>query len=209
MVLKLHADWSDRRVADVCGISPMTVARLRVVATGDSGQLSARVGRDGKSRPTDPVRARHRIAHALKANPGASIRQIAESTGASQATVRDVRTRLENGADVLSPRLAKAYQQRQAAQSQSTEQGSIAGDGRQDGASELPTSLDPLFKEWFDGHRLKSDTEWQPWVDSIPIGRVYEVVDAVRASADVWRRFASALENRARQHRAARRRLSA
>src|SRR5205823_12956635 len=42
-----HPDWSDRRIAEVCGLSPRTIASIRARSTGETPQLSERVGRDG------------------------------------------------------------------------------------------------------------------------------------------------------------------
>jgi len=51
----------------------------------------ARVGRDGRVRPLHPQAQRIRIAEAIKAHPGASLRGIAGPIGASPETVRRVR----------------------------------------------------------------------------------------------------------------------
>jgi len=92
-ILELVPSWSDRRIAVVSGLSPKTVARLRSRATVDSAQLRARLGRDGRLRPVDPAEVRRRAAEVVRKEPEASTRSIAARTGASQATVRDVRHR--------------------------------------------------------------------------------------------------------------------
>jgi ParB-like chromosome segregation protein Spo0J len=176
-ILDLVPDWSDRRVASVTGLSPKTVARLRrcrteARATEDSAQLRGRVGRDGKLRPLDPAAVRRRVAEALRGDPRASNREIAKRTGASQATVRDVRQRLSSG----------------------NKTPTSAVDGR------LPGVVPSDFAEWFD-ERHVDDTSWQDFVDAIPISRVYEIADTARARSESWRAFASALEDRARGHR--------
>jgi ParB-like chromosome segregation protein Spo0J len=100
-IVQLVPDWSDRRIAGVSGLSPKTVARLRTRATVDSAQSRARVGRDGRLRPLDPTEVRRRVAEAVRSDPEASTRAIAARTGASQATVRDVRQRLSRGLSEL------------------------------------------------------------------------------------------------------------
>lgn len=100
-IVQLVPDWSDRRIAGVSGLSPKTVARLRARATGDSAQSRARLGRDGRRRPLDPTEVRRRVAEAVRSDPEASTRAIAARTGASQATVRDVRQRLSRGLSEL------------------------------------------------------------------------------------------------------------
>jgi transposase len=194
-IVRLNPAWSDRRIAETCGLSPMTVARVRSRSTDRNGQLSARVGRDGKSRPTDPVEARHRIADAIKANPNASMREIARQTGASQGTVRDVRARLQRGEEVLSPRLARAHNRKQEVREPSRGQPRTAAAYRV--ASE--------FVDWFERHRLRADTDWERWVDGVPLSRVYEVADVARECGESWLRFASALELRVRRRRESRR----
>jgi ParB-like chromosome segregation protein Spo0J len=190
-ILELVPDWSDRRVASVSGLSPKTVARLRrcsteTRATEDSAQLRGRVGRDGKLRPIDPSAVRRRVAEALRTDPRASNREIAKRTGASQATVRDVRQRLSQGASVVS----SLSEQRRKRNKTPTS----ASDGRFPGV--VPTD----FAEWFE-ERHVDDTSWRDFVDAIPISRVYEIADTARARSESWRAFASALEDRARGRR--------
>src|SRR5262249_39514755 len=71
-VLAVHPDWSDRRIAGICALSPKTVGRLRVVSGAcDSDHVTSldvavRVGRDNRLRPVDSGLARERVAEALK-----------------------------------------------------------------------------------------------------------------------------------------------
>ena len=60
-VLEMHNDWSDRLVAQVCGLSDKTVGRLRKT-TAEIPQSTARIGRDGRHRPTDTRLLRNEIA---------------------------------------------------------------------------------------------------------------------------------------------------
>lgn len=187
------AEWSDRRIAQVCGLSPKSVARLRLTADGsteDSPQSAVRIGRDGRKRPVNPAEMRHRIAQAFLEDPHASIRGVAERTGAARGTVRDVHSRLQRGEDVLPPRLA-----------------SRAGDGDDPPAIKEDRSFQSRqetleFAEWFEAHQVKSNTEWESFVAAIPVSRIYEVSDAARQCSDVWRDFASALEGRIRRRAA-------
>jgi ParB-like chromosome segregation protein Spo0J len=185
-ILKLVPDWSDRRVAAVSGLSPKTVARLRPRATGDSAQLRGRVGRDGKLRPADPAAVRRRVAEALRADPDASTREIAKLTGTSQGTVRDVRQRLSQGANVVSSISEQRRKRKNGSSSPST--------------GLLPEVVSAEFARWFEGHHI-DDTSWKGFVDTIPISRVYEIADSARRRSECWRAFAAALEDRARGHR--------
>jgi hypothetical protein len=93
-IIVLHPEWSDRVIGETCALAPKTVAGIRRCATGEGAQLPVRRGRDGRSRPVDPVPGRNRIAAAPVDEPGASLRRIAALTGTSVNTVRDVRRRV-------------------------------------------------------------------------------------------------------------------
>ena len=96
-VLGAHPNWSDRRIAGICALSPKTVGRLRVASgasePGAAAQTDAgvRVGRDNRLRPVDSVSARERVAKALEEHPDASLRSVAALAGVSPETVRSVR----------------------------------------------------------------------------------------------------------------------
>jgi ParB-like chromosome segregation protein Spo0J len=189
-ILALVPDWSDRRVAVVSGLSPKTVGRLRARATVDSAQSRARVGRDGRLRPVDPSEVRRRVADVVRADPDASTRSIASRTGASQATVRDVRQRLSRGASEL---LGAGGRRRKRKQS----------DAPSDVSPVSPVPADVVasdFAAWFEQRSIE-DAQWQRFVRDLPISRVYEVADACRRHSASWRAFAIALEDRARAHR--------
>jgi ParB-like chromosome segregation protein Spo0J len=186
-ILELVPDWSDRRIAVVSGLSPKTVGRLRTRATVDSAQSRARLGRDGRLRPVDPAEVRRRVAEAVRLQPDASTRAIAARTGASQATVRDVRQRLSQGASELLGPPARRKKHKQAPAS--------GGDG-----PPRPEAAPSDFAAWFEQRSIE-DADWQRFVRDLPISRVYEVADACRRYSVSWRNFAIALEDRARAHR--------
>ncbi|MFG2041307.1 ParB N-terminal domain-containing protein [Dactylosporangium sp. NPDC048998] len=89
--------WSDRAIAAATGLSAKTVKRLRQRSSAEVLQLNTRVGRDGRTRPIDAAANRRRVAEAVMAHPGASLREIARIAGVSPATVRDVRRRITAG----------------------------------------------------------------------------------------------------------------
>ena len=96
-VLGSHGDWSDRRIAEICALSPGTVKGLRGTSarpSADSDQLDIRTGRDGRSRPVDPGNTRSRIREVLRTRPDASLREIARVAACSPETVRAVRSSL-------------------------------------------------------------------------------------------------------------------
>lgn len=186
-ILELVPSWSDRRIAVVSGLSPKTVARLRSRATADSAQLRARLGRDGRLRPVDPAEVRRRVAEVVRSEPEASTRSIAARTGASQATVRDVRQRLSRGASELLGAPGRRKKRKRAA--------APSGD-----PPPRPDIVPGDFAAWFEQRSIE-DTDWQRFVNDLPISRVYEVADACRRHSASWRAFAIALEDRARTHR--------
>jgi Bacterial Ig-like domain (group 3)/ParB/Sulfiredoxin domain len=98
-IIGLYPHWSDRLIASAAGLSHKTVAALRPAATGDSSQLQARTGHDGRVRPLSSAAGRKTAGHLLMQNPGASLQQVASAAGISPGTVRDVRDRLARGQD--------------------------------------------------------------------------------------------------------------
>ena len=219
-VLGRHAEWSDRRIASVCGLSGKTVARLRrgevAACSTDDGVLDGpprRVGRDGSIRPIRPGEVRDRIRQALEDDPGASLRTIAASVGASPETVRSVRAglngagRQERGSTALTvtalrplsaettrplKRIAVTQPPADQVSNSVTRQGErwtsdpallVCGDGGD-------------FARWFAATNIGE--EWHACVWAVPLGRIYEVVDEARRRAAMWSSFASLLESRTR-----------
>ncbi len=215
-ILSRYAEWSDRRIASLCGLSGKTVARLRRLELPSSRDgvvigLERRVGRDGKARPVQSHEIRERIRRALEDNPTGSLRAIAATAGASPETVRTVRARMAEGdsfsaesgqpggpgheprppaialstSDVRSFGLADlGMDTARPADTWTSDRALVAsGDGRD-------------FANWFANNRIGDD--WHRFVWTIPLGRVYEVVDEARRRASAWTAFASMLESRTR-----------
>ncbi|GGV05152.1 winged helix-turn-helix transcriptional regulator [Kitasatospora aureofaciens] len=111
-ILGSHADWADRMIAEVTGLSTKTVRALRREMDGAIPHSATRIGRDGRARPLDSATGRLRASELIAANPRASLRAIADEAGISPGTVRDVRERLRRGEDpVPAGRRAPASQQ--------------------------------------------------------------------------------------------------
>ncbi|MFD0446819.1 hypothetical protein ACFQ10_37820 [Streptomyces indonesiensis] len=102
--------WSNRRIAEIVGVSPTTVATLRDRSTGRTGQSNVRAGRDGRVRPlgAGAAEGRRRAVRVIRSRPDASLREIAAEAGVAVATARDVRQRLRVGEDPVPPRLRAA-----------------------------------------------------------------------------------------------------
>ena len=91
-IVRVLPEWSDRRIAKVCGLSCTTVGRVRHDApTTETSQTSTRVGIDGRKRPVEPGTTCERVIEALEHNPTGSLPTIAAVAGVSPETVRTVR----------------------------------------------------------------------------------------------------------------------
>lgn len=186
-VLSVHPNWSDRRIAGICALSPKTVGRLRVAPNaGESGtaeQMDAlvRVGRDNRLRPVDSVSARERVAKALQENPEASLRSVATLVGVSPETVRSVRLSLARGTEECED----ACQRPPAALPVR------ALTAVPDNASALAE-----FSAWFERTGVQAQ-ECSQWATRVPAPYCLEVANEARRRAESWLEFASLLNTRA------------
>jgi ParB-like chromosome segregation protein Spo0J len=202
-VLLRNPDWSDRRIASLCGLSDKTVGRIRRV--GSLGMSAdRRVGRDGKIRPIQPGEVRDRIRRALEENPAGSLRAIAEVAGASPETVRSVRARLQvSDSGPQEADQTPAVRKPPHATTMSvlsvfdpSEDRNAEKRSEKEWVTDQALSACGEFTEWFSSTNISED--WHHFLWTIPLGRVYEVVDEARRRAAVWTSFASLLEARTR-----------
>jgi hypothetical protein len=219
-VLASHPDWSDRRIGSLCGLSGKSVGRLRrnesARISGTRGvvvDLQRRTGRDGKTRPVRPGEVRDRIRRALAENPSGSLRTIAAMAGSSPETVRTVKASLiQDQAGET-----RMVSMDAVAQGRGRPRGarSVTRDGTdQSAASQAETHRRRDTNAWANDLALVScadrgefalwfgctrvDDEWHRYVWTVPIGRVYDIVDEARRRAASWTAFASLLESRTR-----------
>lgn len=190
-ILTSDREWSDRRVAELCGLSSKTVGAIRARATGQDPQLSARVGRDGRRRPSDPGLVRLRVADLFRQHPEASARAVAAEVKTSQATVLDVRRRLERGEHPLPARLRRTCVTPPRATAPNV-QAAI------DDTALTATEQGLEFSRWFDRSRVTNE-EVERYFEAIPVSRVYVVADEARARSATWQWFAALVEGRARR----------
>jgi ParB-like chromosome segregation protein Spo0J len=185
-VLETHREWSDRRIAELCGISPKTVAELRRELPEVDGEVAGdvRVGRDGRARPVDAAARRALIVAALQERPDASLRAIARTVGVSPETVRSVRSDLGRTSP---PRPALPPQTWRPAPEPEPWQPDAAFLSREDSAATAS------FFERTD----VCDAELNHHVRAIPLSRVYEVADEARRRAAFWLRLAQSVEAQA------------
>ena len=205
-VLTRNPEWSDRRIASLCGLSDKTVGRLRR-AVGSIQAIDRRVGRDGKVRPVQAGQVRDRVRQALEQNPCGSLRAIAAVAGASPETVRSVRSNMQaqRGHSPGDGAPASSRRTNPPARSVLT----LLEPARDETSAPDPEGLDWLtdpalsacgdggdFARWFASNNVTED--WHGYVWTIPLGRVYDVVDEARRRAVAWNLFASLLESRTR-----------
>jgi hypothetical protein len=205
-VLARNPEWSNRRIASLCGLSDKTVGRLRRASSAVIVGVERRVGRDGKVRPVQAGQVRERVKQALAENPKGSLRAIAAVAGASPETVRSVRANLLAGDGPhegarriqLPPRREATTRSMLSVLSQIHEPAEPPGrcsDWLLDRAL-AASDGGSGFARWFASTDLSE--EWHDFVWTVPLGRVYEVVDEARRRAAAWTSFASLLESRTR-----------
>jgi hypothetical protein len=209
-ILGRHADWSDRRIGSLCGLSGKTVGRLRRAEPTSRDRekvvgLERRIGSDGRVRPVQPEMVRGKIREALNENPGSSLRTIAALVGVSPETVRTLRApagSIGHVGDVIAIHPAPDDQlppddQLQVEEIAAKTRRRRGRDERWDRDAALLTCGDGGdFARWFTRNRV--DGEWPDYVPVVPVGRIYDVVDEARRRAAAWTAFASMLEGRLR-----------
>ena len=218
-VLSQQPQWSDRRIGLLCGLTAKTVARIRLERGGQCAEIpehAARVGIDGRVRPSRPNESRRRVLRALEQNPHGSLRSIASIAEVSPETVRKVRRALQEGSrNELGPAseddtvFTVVVFDRDEGKRPVSAVGLPAATDREPMAWE-PTDREPVawepdvalstcasadgLLEWLSSGSVY---EWPAFVDHVPLGRIYEVAEECRRRAQAWATFARALEARA------------
>ncbi|SCF47632.1 ParB-like nuclease domain-containing protein [Micromonospora matsumotoense] len=100
-ILRINPQWSDRSIAERTGWNATSVGVLRRETTDPDARPDARVGRDGRVRPSTTADGRRVAAEVIARDPAASLREIARQAGISVGTARDVRFRLAQGRPVV------------------------------------------------------------------------------------------------------------
>ncbi|WP_079125350.1 ParB/RepB/Spo0J family partition protein [Streptomyces lushanensis] len=220
-VLAAQPRWSDRAVAAVTGLAAKTVGSLRRImaesSTEDSPQLNTRVGRDGRVRPVDYAQGRLRAGEVVTAHPDMPLREVARKAGVSVATARDVRQRIQRGADPLPPRLRlvgvgseadeEGGREREAACKTvghllSTRARSIVFTSTDWSVVRPKLLRDPLLKysesgralfRWYDTHAIDAK-DLMVGVEGVPPHWVDEIATVARSCGELWLRIADELE---------------
>jgi hypothetical protein len=194
-MLRMRSDWSDRLIADACGLSDKTIGRLRK-SDADIPQSSARIGRDGRHRPVDAARLRASIASAIRERPEASVEEVARSLRTSPSTVRDVKKRLFKGEDpIASPPVRRSTFVEDPRRAERSDQaGGIGSIWRTDSA--LRALQDGYrWSEWVDMAEIDS-RHWEGRIAELPLSRIPQLIQLARDRAAQWAKFADSLEER-------------
>jgi ParB-like chromosome segregation protein Spo0J len=102
-IIMSHQQWSNRMIASVTGLAPATVAEMRDRCADREATENARIGQDGRVRPVNSAERRRHASELITQRPELSLRQVAQASGISPETVRDVRNRLRRGEDPVPP----------------------------------------------------------------------------------------------------------
>ncbi len=184
-IMELRWDWSDRKIAKLCGLSHETVGRLRPGPgqAADSCHIRGwRVAPPSRSAAAAATRAR--VANLIVTHQEASLRELARLAGTSHETVRSVRRQL---AEQRSPLVLRGPPESFAEVQKPLK--SLTRD-----RAFSSTAVGEHFAEWFD--RTAITVDWMNLVNVVPLSRIYEVADEARRRALAWTDFASALTSR-------------
>ncbi|MCO1574554.1 streptomycin biosynthesis protein [Crossiella sp. SN42] len=180
--------WSDRRIGSATGLAAKTVGRERNRLGRHTG---ARVGQDGRVRPTNSAERRLLARELMADQPHLSLRQIAAAVGISPETARAVRRELRGGPRPSARRVSPATPR------------PVDDSPRPD----LPALLhwlrrDPSVRSSHNGRVLlrllhlqqHARASWIDMADHIPVHCRRLLAEFARQNAAVWRVFADRLE---------------
>jgi ParB-like chromosome segregation protein Spo0J len=194
-ILRAFPERSDRWVAEVCGLSHSTVARVRQAA--DAMDHGVRTGRDGRRRPVDPARGQAAVARALEEAPYSSVRQVADAAGVTPSTAHRAVAQLRANEGLSSPRLQPAVPVAAGGAVATGAAVAIEAAVATEGVS-VNLRSGPI-EERLDAGVWLARTSVTPgdldsYLVNMPLSRVPEVVDECRRRARTWADMADALE---------------
>jgi ParB-like nuclease domain len=194
-----HPYWSDRRIAELAGLSPKTIGAVRKRSKEDIPQVAGRVGRDGKERPLNTAHGRQLAGDILAERPGVSVREVARQTGLSLSTVQDVRRRLSQGEDPVperqrGPRTVVPSARPPADSSASIEPSKVLALVKRDPSLRF-SEVGRTILRLLDSHSIPEET-WEQLAESVPPHSAVAVASIARRCADAWTRFAEQVESR-------------
>ncbi|GAA2079536.1 ParB/RepB/Spo0J family partition protein [Actinomadura alba] len=215
-ILSIHPQLSDRAIGAYTGLAHKTVSAIRSRSTGESSQLSSRIGADGRLRPLSSQEGRRRAAEVIAQRPSASLREVAATAGISVGTAHDVRRRMrrgENPIQVMSPGIrSRADQKFTPDDGANTKTPSFKQTGRaRAGTVEIDIEAilhslikDPALKQtdagralirWLHSHLVRR-SDWDPLIASIPAYHRRSLAALARQCGSIWYQLAHELETR-------------
>jgi ParB-like chromosome segregation protein Spo0J len=205
-ILLLRPQWSDRAIAAAAGLSPKTVGALRRERAGDLDPAQVRAGRDGRLRPVNSTEVRELAGRYLAQHPDARPSEVAQATGVSLRTARDLRSRIDREKKSVhaAPPPARRPEGRPT--------DAAPQDSREDVAHILRVlRSDPSLRFTESGRVLIRAFEAQAvcasnveqLLDNLPSHCMTLVMNMARVCAGTWREFAEGVEARERDLRSA------
>lgn len=206
-IIGWRPERSDRWIAEVAGLAASTVATIRRRMVSDSDQVTVRLGRDGRIRPLSSADGRRAAQREIARNPQASLREIAKAAGISPATARDVRARMERGADPVLPKHRVAEDRRGSAAPETRNglrpSAVLRGAGADIGSSLQELSKDPSLRYSQAGRMLLQSLALQArgpqavrsLLLELPPHCQYLVAALARRYAGQWQELAKELES--------------
>jgi hypothetical protein len=206
-IIEANPHWSDRLIASKAGIAAKTVGAMRDQDRLDA-QPESRVGQDGRFRPVSSTEGRQIAGEMMTDNPHLSLRQVAKAAGISPETVRDVRGRLRRGEDPVLPkqqgvRAREPYQSAQRGDRPAAEPVVVPIPVQDLPGVILQLRSDPALRFNEAGRALLKildantviNTRFDSIVDNVPEHCKGTLATAARECAQVWRAFATYVEN--------------
>ena len=197
-VLKMCHEWSDRRIAEICGISDKTVGRIRST-TAEIPQSISRIGKDGRHRPASTVSNRDLGSQLLGPESSTINTDIAKPVSPTVSSASGLQS------DLLDLNCDPPAQRNQATNGHKL--GRSNSEGIDDRGRSCLWADDSaigsipgggLLANWLDSTAICS-TDWITQVDEIPISRVPQLIADARSRSEEWSAFAAALEIRCRK----------
>jgi hypothetical protein len=198
-IIRSHPQWSDRMIASVVGLAPTTVCGIRTRSPGLSALSSARVGRDGRTRPVSTVEGRRLAGELIRENPDTPLREIARATGLAPSTVLDVRNRVRAGRDPIPPRLrdsaGEPANRRPAPKPRPTRPGGYLTtlDNLKKDPSLRYNDVGRMLLRWLQTGPTDQSTRAR-LVERLPPHCVEQVIGLARRQASAWQELADQLE---------------
>ena len=184
-LLKRCPERSDRWVGVICGLSHSTVALLRHSSEVAASEI--RVGRDGRRRPIDAAPGQAAVARVIAEEPAVSARRAADAAGVARSTAQRVAAQVRNREAPVPPAPVAA------AEPPGRSKPVVAGDHAFYSSPERAG-----VASWLEKTAVSPD-DLHTYLEVVPLGRIYEVVDECRRRSRTWAEMAYALETQARR----------